>query len=184
MYQLNLGKLTVAIILETTPPFEADGVVYEQDTALILGKSTVFREPLESTEELLQQALNRTPLPLGSVLVKGQHPFKLLAIIHDVEQIPICTEKSIKQAWQNLFQKSEELKLHSLASPLLGTVFGHLNSEQAVTLFRSEVIDLAPTTLNMLFILVPDCTEATTVFKLLNQAKFDADLIGRHSRFA
>ena len=118
---------TIIRFTETDPALlQVDAVVEEQDTNLILGKSPVIMDTIESFPSLvkkMEQQIRETP---GNVIVKQSMPKRLIAIIYDVEHTPICKESWIAEALQNILTQCKENKIKTLAMPLLGTSYGKL----------------------------------------------------------
>ncbi len=111
---------------QSRPPFQVDAWVYEQDTALVLGTADEIKYPSESAEQLIEQAVEMSPLIPGSVLVRGYCPLELLAIVHDLDQEPSWREEWIVKALHGIMQASEQHHCEAIAMPLLGTLHGAL----------------------------------------------------------
>jgi hypothetical protein len=89
---------------------------------------------VESAEQLIRQAMIQSPLTLGSVIVRGQAPWRFLAIIHDLNQNPTWREEWINQALQEIFSQAEQRQVRSLAMPILGGVHGQLSKSRFLKL--------------------------------------------------
>jgi hypothetical protein len=78
---------------ETDPALlQVDAVVEEQDTCLLLGKSPIIMDTIESFPALvkkMEQQIRESP---GNVIVKQSIPRRMIAIVYDVEHTPICKE--------------------------------------------------------------------------------------------
>ncbi|EDN72294.1 conserved hypothetical protein [Beggiatoa sp. SS] len=94
---------------QSRPPFQVDAWVYEQDTALLLCAADEIKYPSESAEQLIEQAVEMSPLIPGSVLVRGYCPLELLAIVHDLDQEPSWREEWILKALHGIMQASANL---------------------------------------------------------------------------
>jgi hypothetical protein len=146
-------NIQIILALENSPPFDVEAFVYEQDTALVLGQTREIKEPVESTEKLIHQAIEMQPLIPGRVLVKGQFPIQLLAIIHDLDQEPSWQEEWIVQALHNIVQISEQRQLQSIGMPLLGTVHGNLSTSRSLALLRKVIEQVSPNHLKRLWLM-------------------------------
>jgi len=122
---------------QNRPPFQVDAWVYEQDTALLLGAPDEIKYPSESAEQLIEQAVDSSPLIPGTVLVRGYCPLELLAIVHDLDQEPSWREEWILKALHGIVQLSEQHHCEAIGMPLLGTLHGTLKSARFFELLLS-----------------------------------------------
>ena len=167
MYQFPLNALTLSLAAASALPFDPDAVVYEQDTALILSTDNVIRESDASTASLIAAAEQQQPLALGSVLVHGDYPFEFFAIIHDVEQEPMCTPEAIVTALFNIVVESEKRLLSAVAMPLLGTVFGPMSHAESVYLIKDTLGQVRPRYLNTVLLVLPHEADIAPLFDML-----------------
>ncbi len=132
---------TIIRFTETDPALlQVDVVVEEQDTNLILGKSPVIMDTIESFPALvkkMERQIRETP---GNVIVKQSVPKRMIAIVYDVEHTPISKKSWIAKALQNILVQCEEYKIKSLAMPLLGTSYGKLKDETIMQLLQGMLI--------------------------------------------
>ena len=63
---------------------------------------------------------------LGTVLVKGRRPYRLLAIVHDLDQDPTWREEWVVDALATVLQQCDTLGVRELALEPLGTKHGEL----------------------------------------------------------
>jgi hypothetical protein len=145
MSKNHFFQITVSLTKQL--PVATEVIVYEQDTALVLTAPTDINYPLESNKQLLNQAITQPELIPGSVLVRNQFPLQFFAIVHDLNQEPTWQEQWIVMALQTILRESERRQLHSIAMPLLGTVYGSLTTTRFFDLFHSVIASSAPTTL-------------------------------------
>jgi hypothetical protein len=122
---------------QSHPPFQVDAWVYEQDTALLLDAASEIKSPSETTAQLIEQAVEQSPLIPGSVLVRGYCPLELLAIVHDFDQEPSWQEEWILKALHRIMQLSEQHCCEGIGMPMLGTLHGSLNSQRFLELLLS-----------------------------------------------
>jgi hypothetical protein len=91
-----------------------DAFVFEEDTFLVMSADTTVREPKASMVRLMSNLMQTKPAVPGSILVRGQKPFSILAIVHDFNE-----EQSLKEEWftsalDAIFRKSDDLQVHSM----------------------------------------------------------------------
>lgn len=146
-------KLQVAP--EDSPPFPVEAVAAEEDTFLVLSADPEVRRPKEDPQQLMAEAFETCPAALGSVIVKGKDPLRLLAIIHDLNQEPSWKEEWIAGALDGIFREAESRKLRSIALPLLGTLHGSLEKQRFVVLLREAMERQPPNHLTHLWLVVP-----------------------------
>jgi hypothetical protein len=153
---IQLDRITGSIIIrftETDPALlQVDVVVEEQDTNLILGKSPVIMDTIESFPALvkkMEQQIHEIP---GNVIVKESIPIRLVAIVYDVEHTPICKESWIEEALQNILMQCDKYKIKTLAMPLLGTSYGKLKEETTMQLLQDSLIQNRKQTLKKILI--------------------------------
>ena len=144
---------TIIRFTETDPALlQVDVVVEEQDTNLILGKSPVIMDTIESFPALvkkMEQQIHEIP---GKVIVKQSIPKRLVAIVYDVEHTPICEESWIEEALQNILIQCDKYKVKTLAMPLLGTSYGKLKEETTMQLLQDSLIQNRKQTLKKILI--------------------------------
>jgi len=138
------------------PPFGIDAVAFEEDTYLVLSAPPEFHEVNEHPVRILTEAFTMRPAVPGCVIVKGSHPFRLLAIVHDLNEDPTWREEWIKEALEKIFRETEQRRLQSLALPLLGTRFGSLEARRFAQLLRDVLERTQIVYLNKLWLMVSD----------------------------
>ena len=69
---------------------------------------------------------------MGSVVVKGHSPHRLLAVVHDIEQDPTLDPESVSLAYKTVLEIGQQMQFTSLAIPLLGTVHGKLSERESL----------------------------------------------------
>ena len=155
---------------EHLPPFEVDAIVAEEDTFLIMSADTAIRETDEHIVRLMTKLIETEPEPVGSVLVRGQNPIKLLAIVHDVNQEPTWNEEWIMSALEGIFREAERRNLPSIALPLLGTLHGSLEKERFVALLQKTLEQSSIDHLKRLWLIVPVGT-SRDIIEMLKSAQ-------------
>lgn len=119
---------------------ETDAVVEEQDTYLLLGITAEINDTTESFTSLVSRMEKQKPLVPGSILIRNEKPERLIAIIYDIDQKPICRNEWIATALQKILDECEQAKIHSLLMPVLGETHGDITRDQ----FR-DLLDTALT---------------------------------------
>ncbi len=144
---------TIIRFTETDPALlQVDVVVEEQDTNLILGKSPVIMDTIESFPALVKKMEHQIHEIPGNVIVKQSIPKRLVAIVYDVEHTPICEESWIAEALQNILMQCDKYKVKTLAMPLLGTSYGKLKEETTMQLLQDSLIQNRKQTLKKILI--------------------------------
>ena len=134
-----IGSIELTIAPPELPPFAVDAIVEEQDTNLLLGVDAEIREPYESYNTLVSQMITQQPRAPGEVIVKENHPMKFLAVIHNLEHKPTWKKIWIAKTLTRVFIESKNRKINTLAMPVLGTIYGSLEIENFIELFRSAL---------------------------------------------
>jgi len=95
---------TIIQFTDTDPALlMVDAVVEEQDTNLLLGKTPVIMDTIESFPALvkkMEQQIREIP---GNVIVKQSIPRRLIAIVYDVDHTSISKKTWIKKRHYKTF---------------------------------------------------------------------------------
>jgi len=156
--QLVVGSVTITAAEEDEPPSDVDALVLEEDTYRVLSADAKISDSDEDLEELLKEAIEDGGAALGSVLVTGEQPTRLLAIVHDLNEEPSWREEWISKALDGIFLEATNRKLTSLAMPLLGTVHGAMATERSVVLLSRALKVASLTHLEHIYLIVPSGT--------------------------
>lgn len=149
----HIAGNTIIQFTETDPALlNVDAVVEEQDTNLILGKSPVIMETIESFPAQVKKMEQQTREIVGNVLVKQSIPIRFIAIVYDIEQTPIGKKIWIEEALQNILAQCDKYKIKTLAMPLLGTSHGKLEEESIIRLLQDSLIQNRQQTLKKILI--------------------------------
>ena len=155
---LQLGRLTLVAAPGEWPPFKYTAIVEEQDTYLILGEQTRIEDPGKPVWYLANKIEFEKVNALGSVIVKGHAPLRLLAVVIDIEQDPICRPESVRLAYQSVMNTVQKRNIDSLALPLLGTRHGKLTVNESIQQLSVALREDQPACLQRIWlILPPDC---------------------------
>jgi hypothetical protein len=134
------GRTIIQFIDADPLTLKVDAIVEEQDTNLLLGKTPVIMETVESIPTLVEQMQQQIREIPGSIIVKQSKPKRLIAIVYDVEHTPICEESWVKEVLQKIFTECYKHKINCLAMPLLGTTYGKLTDESFINLLQDILI--------------------------------------------
>ena len=167
--EIFLGSVLIVAAPEDSRPFPVDAVAYEEDTFLVLSTDTRVRESEEHIVRLMTRVIEARPAELGKVLVKGKRPFKLLAIVHDLDQNPTWKEEWIESALEGIFREAESRELRSVALPLIGTLHGSLKKRRFIELLKMVLVRLKPCYLERLWLIAP-VESNREIIELLKQA--------------
>jgi len=147
-------------------PFLTEAFAFEEDTYLVMSADPTVRDPKIPMIRIMSNLMETRPRAPGTVLVQGNSPVRLLAIIHDFNEDPSWREEWIENAFQGIFDAAERLRLRSLALPLLGTVHGSLDRRRSVQ-FLAESLQHRPLHGLLFLWLVVPTGEAREVLALL-----------------
>lgn len=121
------------------PPFAIDGEVFEEDTWLAMSTELdVIRSP-DHPVRVMTLAWEAKPENPGSVTVERGPPARLLAVVHDLDAEPSCTEEWVESALYEVFMSCTKHRLHALKLPLLGSKHGNLPATRFMALLRRSL---------------------------------------------
>ena len=168
-FRCHVGDIEIAIATSHFPPFDVNAVVEEQDTSLVLGETDEIRDPGEKPAWYLANIAEvQSLLSPGHVIVRDTHPLRLQAIVHDLDQDPICRELWVRQALQQLIEITEKRNIHSLQMPLLGTRYGGVGIQQFIDLLLDELSKEDTGSLEKLWLVSPE-QQCQNIFDDLNE---------------
>jgi hypothetical protein len=119
---------------------DVDAVVEEQDTNMVLGRSPVIMDTVESFPELVERMEQQTRAIPGKVIFKPATPKLLIAVVYDTEHSPICETAWVEAALLDIIEKCKSFGISTLAMPLLGTTYGHLQQETFIQLLQNVLM--------------------------------------------
>jgi hypothetical protein len=157
-FEILHGLYRIVAAPEKRPPFDVDAVVYEEDTYLVLSADPKVREPKDHPVNIMTKLIETTPETPGSVLVRGKHPLRFLAIIHDFNQEPTWREEWIASALDGIFQEAETRKLTSVALPMLGCLHGSLDRQRFFGLLWRAITQSTQRHLKRIWLITPPGT--------------------------
>lgn len=169
-FRCHVGDIEIAIATMHFPPFDINAVVEEQDTSLVLGETDEIRDPGEKPAWYLANlAEAQSLLSPGHVIIRDTHPLRLQAIVHDLDQEPICRETWIILALQQIMDITEKRKIQALQMPLLGTRYGGIEIRQFLDLLLVKIANDNLESLNKLWLVSPE-QQCQQIFEELNEA--------------
>ena len=170
--EASFQNLRIVAAPEKAAPFNVDGIAFEEDTWLVMSADPKVCEPQEHPIRLMTELIETKPEPVGSVLIQGGQPLRLLAIVHDVNQEPTWQEAWIESALREIFRKAERRRLRAIGLPLIGTLHGRLKNQRFAVLLGRV---LRQTTLNRLkrLWLITSATITTHIIEMLEAALRD-----------
>lgn len=122
------GGVTVAPYYQ--PPFPIQGLVLEEDTWFALSSSPRIQETQEHPIRVMTDAWEAKPAVPGSVLVRDEHPFRILAVVHDLSSDPTWQVGWIELALRNSLEVARQRGIQSLGIEPLGTIHGRFPVEE------------------------------------------------------
>ena len=132
----SFAGVHVVVARDEDQPFSVDAEVFEEDTWLALStKTDVVRSPGHPVR-VMTRVWEAEPEVLGSVVVKPGPPLRLLAVVHDLNVDPSCTEEWVESALREVFRFAAEHQLRGLKLPLLGSKHGKLAAARFMALLR------------------------------------------------
>lgn len=169
-FRCHVGDIEIAIATTHFPPFNINAVVEEQDTSLVLGETDEIRDPGEKPAWYLANFIEtQSLLSPGHVIVRGTQPLRLQAIVHDLDQEPICRETWIILALQQIMDITEKRNIHALQMPLLGTRYGRVEIRQFLDLLLAKIAKEKLKSLKKLWLVSPE-QQCQQIFEELNDA--------------
>lgn len=160
--------VNILVVPPRQVPGDVDAIVEEQDTALVLG-APGFVDSSDSKPAwfLANKLESQTLYEPGSVLQRGQHPQRLLAIVHDLDRDPSCKSEWLAKALDNIFQITLKNKFHSLRLPLLGCQHGKLGLEKFTSLLLAS-LEKTPGAVEKIWLVTPVESCSTVLYFMKN----------------
>lgn len=121
--EIRLGPLLVTV---SPPDARVEAIVLEEDTWLVLSAEPEVKPPAESMVRIMTDLLKAEPMAPGSVLAEDGEPLRILAVVYDLAEEPLCRPEWVAEALQGVLRVAEEKGIATLALPLLGVRHGRL----------------------------------------------------------
>ena len=154
-YIFERDDLTIVAAPIDYAPFACQAHVVEQDTYLLLGQQTNLNDPGKPAWFLANTLEQEKTYSPGSVVSKSHAPYRLQAVIHDIERDPTYCIETVKLAYHNVMKIVQIRQLFSLAMPLLGTVHGKLSINESILLLMDVLNNRSPDALKKLWLIIP-----------------------------
>lgn len=149
-------KVRIVQSQKDSPPFEINAIVIEQDTFLVSDAEAKVKYDGKSIKQLVSEAKTKLPLSVGTVLVRGKSPVKLITIIYDYDEAVPCREGWVKDALSKIIVESEKRKYQNIGLPPLGNLHGTITIEQFIHLLNSTLAQVSPKYLRRLWLIIPN----------------------------
>ncbi len=154
---IDVDSVRVVAAPESSPPFEIDAVVHEEDTFLVLSADAAVRDPAEPILKTLTAAHEAEPEPPGSIVVRAvTRPLELLAVVHDLALDPTWKEEWVATALQNLLVEASKRELRSLRIPPIWSLHGKLAVERFAELLGTALRNTPTGSLERMWLVVPE----------------------------
>lgn len=134
-----VGNTIIRILPPDRPLPMVDAIVEEQDTNLLLGKTTSIEETSTSYPMLVKKMERQKPLSPGNVIVQRTLPKCFISIIYDIEGTPICRDEWINSALNNILEKCVTFRIGTLAMPLPGVAHGKFSELKAMDMILKNL---------------------------------------------
>ena len=145
-------------------PFNANAIVDEQDTSLILGEMHTLRDPGGKPAWVLANQLEQQVFySPGEVIMKQTSPLHLQAIVYDLDQEPIWQPEWNAQALKNILHICQQQQLTSLKIPVLAQQYGKYPLAEFSQLLYDLLQQLSETALQRIWVVIPDSQLAQAV---------------------
>lgn len=154
---------------KTHLPYKPDVIVTEQDSWLVLGEQTVLRDDNRPAWVQANQLEDTPGYAPGTVMSRPGIPARLVAIVYDLEQQPLCRPEWVETALFAILQYCHVHDLAHLQIPLLGFRHGGIGLEQFVIVLESVLLQYSETNPTTVMIALPDEVLRRQLLKLLKQ---------------
>lgn len=151
----RIGAVSVVVAPEDNPPFAVQARVLEEDTFLVMSAGPTVCEPEEDPIRLMTQLIETRPEVPGSVRICGRGPYRMLAIVHDVNQEPTWRESWVVEALEGAICAAEERGIKSLSLEMLGCVHGRLDPMRFTALLTETIHRTPPERIQRIWLVPP-----------------------------
>jgi hypothetical protein len=151
----KIGNIHIVVAARDKAPFSVEANVVEEDTFLVLSEEPTVYEPMETPVHLMTRLIETRPEIPGTVLVRGAGPYKIMAIVHDVNQEPTWREQWVYQALRGAIRAAERKEVKKIAIDMLGCMHGRLNPSHFTTYLKEIINDSPPKTIRRIWLRPP-----------------------------
>ncbi|MEW6145505.1 MAG: macro domain-containing protein [Thermodesulfobacteriota bacterium] len=122
---------------------DVDAIVNAANTDLLLGSGVAGSIRRKGGPSIQAECDRLAPIPLGEAAVTGGGALKARYVIHAAGMRPggEVGEESLIYATRNSLRRADELSLHSIAFPAIGTGVGGFPVEECARIMISTVTD-------------------------------------------
>jgi hypothetical protein len=125
----RIGRVPVRFA-SAVPP-EAEVLLVEEDTWLVLSADPAVREPGEAPMKTFTGAFAGEAREPGDIVPRGGSPARWLAVVVDLDASPAGRPAWVEAAVKRALAEASSSGLGCVALPLLGTASGALSPEQS-----------------------------------------------------
>jgi hypothetical protein len=152
------GDIPLGPLLVTLAPPDApvEAIVLEEDTWLVLTAEAEVKAPVEGMVRVMTDLLKAEPMAPGSVVVESGEPLRILAVVYDLAEEPLCRPAWVGEALQRVLAAAEEKGVATLALPLLGVRHGRLPVARFAELLAEAVRKTPPRRLRRVWLLATE----------------------------
>ena len=161
--QIRFGPIQIVAAPQDAAPFGVDALAVEEDTWLIMSTEPKIADPPEHPIRLMNDLHEAQPKAVGSLVVQGRNPIRLMAIVHDVNQVPTCRVEWVQSALTKIFQEADRRELRALGLPLIGTVYGKLVVAQFAGLLGQALLQAPIRHLRRVWLIAPVPTNSEII---------------------
>ncbi len=153
---------------KTHLPYKPDIIVTGQDSWLVLGEQTVLRDDNRPAWVQANQLEDTPGYAPGTVMSRPGIPPRLVAIVYDLEQRPMCRPEWIETALFSILQYCDAHRLARLQIPLLGCRHGGISLKQFVVVLKSVLLQYSEHNPLTVMIALPEDSLRLQLLKLFN----------------
>lgn len=166
----RIGPVSVVVAPEGKPPFPVQARVLEEDTFLVMSARPTVFEPEEDPMRLMTRLINTRPEIPGDVRVCGGRPYRMLAIVHDVNQDPTWREAWVAEALEKALCAAEERRIEALSLEMLGCVHGRMDPLRFAVLLMEAIQRIRPRRIQRMWLVSPRGVREAAVARRLRES--------------
>jgi len=119
----------------------------------VLSADPGVRDPGEHPIRIMTALYDQQPHTPGSIVVQGRSPYRMLAVVHDLDQDPTWREEWVCAALDEVLAESGRRGLRRLAMEPLGAVHGRLARERFMALLEQVLGRASPACLQEIWLM-------------------------------
>jgi len=133
---------TIKLIQGDITTLAVDAIVNAANSALWMGAGVAGAIKRRGGEEIEREAVAKGPIAVGGAVAADAGRLAARYVIHAAAMGPdlVTSEEAIRQATGNALRVAEELGVHSIALPALGTGVGGFAIEDCARIMLDKVI--------------------------------------------